>query len=324
MSLETVPRGYFWLKTKLAAKYYRNLLLHRPVSINLEVTKRCNARCDFCDYWKTKKEEVIDDYGPIVKKIDPMMVTITGGEPLLRLDLPDVLRKIKKAVPVSYMAMITNASLLTPEKAKEPHEAGLDQISISLDFLDERHDKSRGLPFLWKHISTIVPQLPAIGFDAVNLNWIVMEQNFDQTLALAEKAREWGVTATYTAYCDLKSMNDGHFLSEKNLEKFPSVIKEIFHFKRNFKTIRSSDFFLERMPGYYRHDRIDGCPAGLRWIQITPEGWFKPCSELPPVVHWTEYDHRKSFEPQECTLCWYSCRGEAQTPIGPKRIREFL
>jgi MoaA/NifB/PqqE/SkfB family radical SAM enzyme len=316
--------GHLIRKTKLALKYYRNMATGRPISVNLEVTKRCNARCNFCDYWKTKKENVIDDYGPIIKKIDPMMVTLTGGEPLLRPDLVEIVRKIRKAVPVSYLAMITNASLLTYEKAKALHDAGVDQISVSLDFLDERHDKSRGLPFLWKHISTLLPQLPAIGFDAVNINWIVMEQNFDQTMQVAEKAREWGTTVSYSSYCDLKSMNDGHFLSEENLARFPSIIEEILHFKRRFKTIRSSDFFLSCMPQYYKHERISGCPAGLRWIQITPEGWYKPCSELPPVVHWTEYDHKKSFQPQECTLCWYSCRGEAQTPIDLKRIREFL
>jgi MoaA/NifB/PqqE/SkfB family radical SAM enzyme len=311
-------------KVKLAWKYYRNVAQKRPISVNLEVTKRCNARCNFCDYWKTKKETVIDDYGPIIQKIDPMMVSITGGEPLLRPNLPEIIRKIKEAVPVSYIAMITNASLLTYEKAVELHGAGVDQISVSLDFLDERHDKSRGLPFLWKHVSTLMPQLSKIGFDAININWIVMEQNFDQLLKVAEKAREWGTTVSYTSYCDLKSMNGSHFLSEENMARFPSLIEEILQFKKRFKTIRSSDYYLSLMPKYYKHERIDGCPAGLRWIQITPEGWYKPCSELPPVVHWTEYDHKKSFQPQECTLCWYSCRGEAQTPIDLKRVREFL
>ncbi len=316
--------GLRWEKTRLAYKYYRNVFQKRPVSVNLEVTKRCNATCDFCDYWKTKKENVIDDYGPIVKKIDPMMITITGGEPFLRPNLPDIIRNIKRAVPLSYMAMITNASLLNLTKAKELLEVGLNQLSISVDFLDERHDKSRGIPGLWKHIETIVPQLSQMGFDTINLNWIIMEENFDQTKAVAEKAKEWGVRVSYTSYCDLKNMNDSHYLSEKNLEKFPSLIQELLQFKHKYKTIRSSDYFLSLMPRYYKHERIDECPAGLRWVQITPEGWFKPCSELPAVVFWENYNHKKSFQHQECTLCWYGCRGEAQTPIGLQRIRELV
>jgi MoaA/NifB/PqqE/SkfB family radical SAM enzyme len=311
-------------RLKLAMKYYRNVFQKRPISVNLEVTKRCNATCDFCDYWKTKKENAIDDFGPIVKKIDPMMITITGGEPLLRPNLPEIVFNIKKAVPTSYLAMITNASLLTLPKAKELREAGIDQISISLDYLDDRHSKNRGLPGLWNHIQWIVPQLKKIGFDAVNLNWIIMESNFDQTLKVAELARDWGVNVSYSSYSDLKNMNDTHFLSEPNLRSFPGVIKEVLQFKRRFKTIRSSDYFLSLMPQYYRHEPISGCQAGLKWIQITPEGWYKPCSELPPVAFWNEYDHKKSFETQECTLCWYGCRGENQTPINLKRIREFL
>ncbi|MCB0309487.1 MAG: radical SAM protein [Bdellovibrionales bacterium] len=316
--------GMYIEKARLAAKYYRNRFQKRPVSINLEVTKRCNATCDFCDYWKTKKENVIDDYGPIVKKIDPMMITITGGEPMLRPNLPEIIQNIKKAVPVSYLAMITNGSLMNHKKAKELYDAGLRQVSFSIDFIDDRHDKSRGIPGLWRHLSELIPTLPSIGFDSVNLNWIIREESLNQTKAVAELAKDWGVNVTYTAYSDLKNMNDRHFLSDDNLEAFPGLIDDLLAFKRKNKTIRSSDYFLEMMPRFYKHEQISGCPAGLRWVQVTPEGWFKPCSELPPVVFWDKYDHKKSFQSQECTLCWYGCRGEAQTPMNWKRIREFI
>ncbi len=315
--------GFGLEKAKLTAKYYRNVFQKRPVSVNLEVTKRCNAKCDFCDYWKTTKENAIDDYGPIVKKIDPMMCTITGGEPLLRPNLPEIIQNIKKAVPVCYMAMVTNGALLTLEKAKALQEAGMNQISISVDYIDNRHDTSRGIPGLWKHISDILPKLPALGFDQVNMNWIIMEDNFDQTKAVAELARDWGISVSYSSYSDLKNMNNSHFLSEEKMENFPGLIEELIHFKRRYRSIRSSEWFLSMMPRYYGHEQIEGCPAGLRWIQITPEGWYKPCSELPAVTHWKEYDHQTSFKPQECTLCWYSCRGEAQTPINLKRIVEL-
>ncbi len=312
-------------KSLLAYKYYRNLLQKRAISVNLEVTKRCNAKCDFCDYWKTKKEDAISDYGPVIKKIDPMMVSITGGEPLLRLDLPDLIRGIKKAVPIIYVGMITNGALLTLEKAKKLKAAGINQIGISLDYLDERHDQSRGIPGLWKHVSELIPQLPKLGFDAIILNWIILEENFEQTLAVAEQAKAWGVRVSYTAYSDLKNMNDQHFLSPENMKKFPDMMDQVLKFKRKNKAfVRSSDFYLERIPRFYGHQQIPNCPAGLRWIQVTPEGWFKACSELPPTVFWDKYDHQKSFEKQDCTACWYSCRGEAQTPINWHRIREFL
>ncbi|RLB09321.1 MAG: hypothetical protein DRG59_02735, partial [Deltaproteobacteria bacterium] len=53
-------------------------------NINLEVTKRCNARCDFCDYWKEPRGIELDDYVPVIKHLKPLSVSLTGGEPLLR------------------------------------------------------------------------------------------------------------------------------------------------------------------------------------------------------------------------------------------------
>ncbi|MCB0327684.1 MAG: radical SAM protein [Bdellovibrionales bacterium] len=313
----------FTEKAKIGIKYYRNKLQGRPLTVNLEVTKRCNATCDFCDYWKTKQENTIKDYGPIIKKIDPMMVTITGGEPMLRTDLVDIIKGIRKEVPVVFLAMITNGSLMTYEKAKKLYEAGLNQIAFSVDYLDDRHDTSRGIPNLWNHLSTLIPTLTDIGFESVQMNWIVMEENFDQTLKAAELCKSWGINISYTSYSDLKNMNDSHFLSSQNMNTLPQVIDDLKSFKRKNKTIRSSDYYLDRIPTFYGNHQIPGCPAGLKWIQVTPEGWFKACSELPPVVHWEDYDHKTSFKQQDCTLCWYSCRGENQTPIDFQRAKEL-
>jgi MoaA/NifB/PqqE/SkfB family radical SAM enzyme len=311
-------------KFKIAGKYYRNMVQGRPYSINLEITKKCNAKCDFCDYWKTKSEQTIEDYGPIVKKIDPVMVTLTGGEPMLRKDIVDIVKGIRKAVPTVYMAMINNGSLMTVEKAKELHAAGMNQIAFSVDFLDDRHDKSRGIPGLWKRLSELIPQVAKIGFDSVQMNWIIMEENFDQTEAAAKLCKEWGINISYTSYSDLKNMNDSHYLSAPKMKELPQVIENLKQFKYKNKTVRSSDYYLNHIPQYYSGKQIPGCPAGLKWIQVTAEGWFKPCSELPPVTFWEDYDHKKTFKKQDCTLCWYGCRGENQTPIDIQRIKEFM
>ena len=311
-------------KVKIGFKYYRNKLQGRPLSVNLEITKKCNAKCDFCDYWKTKQENVIDDYGPIVKKIDPVMVTLTGGEPLLRKDILNIVTGIRKAVPAVYIAMISNGSLMTLERAQQLHDTGVNQIAFSVDFLDNRHDKSRGIPGLWKHLSELIPQVAKIGFDSVQMNWIIMEENFDQVEKAAELCKQWGINISYTSYSDLKNMNDSHFLSEPKMKELPQVIENLKSFKRKNKTVRSSDYYLDHIPEYYKGHQIPNCPAGLKWIQITPEGWFKPCSELPAITFWENYDHKTSFKKQDCTLCWYGCRGENQTPINLQRIREFM
>ena len=62
----------------------------RPVLVHFEVTERCNARCGFCDYWKTPAGAKANETASFVEAarfFNPMLVTFTGGEPLLRRDL---------------------------------------------------------------------------------------------------------------------------------------------------------------------------------------------------------------------------------------------
>ena len=83
-----------------------------PKLVNLEVTKLCNARCDFCDYWQTNNEERLDDYTELIKKINPLVVMVTGGEPMLRKDIVDIIKQIKSASFFTYTGIITKGDLL--------------------------------------------------------------------------------------------------------------------------------------------------------------------------------------------------------------------
>ena len=69
--------------------------------LTVEVTKRCNARCSFCHYWKEDPPRELDDYGALVKHFDPLVVTLSGGEPLVREDIADVVRGLRDADPVT-------------------------------------------------------------------------------------------------------------------------------------------------------------------------------------------------------------------------------
>ena len=69
------------------AKYGWLTLRRRPVLVHFEVTLRCNARCGFCDYWKTDpsaKETELKSFADAARFFNPMIVTFTGGEPTLR------------------------------------------------------------------------------------------------------------------------------------------------------------------------------------------------------------------------------------------------
>lgn len=129
---------------KNPAIFYRVLIselkmrLGFPVlrSVELAVTWRCNYDCKYCyanDLMKAGNIEdiplnKIKDIMSQAKELGMVHVNITGGEPLLRKDLPDIISSIPKGVIIS---VVTNGKLLTTEKIGELKKAGLTTIQIS-------------------------------------------------------------------------------------------------------------------------------------------------------------------------------------------------
>ena len=294
----------------------------RPRLVNLEVTKLCNARCDFCDYWETKHEIRLSDYRPIIKRINPLVVSITGGEPMLRRDLAQIVRQIKECSIFIFTTMVTKGDLLTVAKAQELLNSGLDQISISLDFLGKKHDAYRGIPGLWDQLSNLIPQLSKISSNIV-LNTIIMEDNLDQIVDIAHQAKDWGVKVSYSSYSVMKTNNTSHFINGQ-LERVKKIVEELIELRRKWKgVIVSTEYYLKEIPRYFANCGIPDCLAGLNMITVTPSGHIKRCSEMPVIAHGSEY-YPGIFDKTRCTSCWYSCRGESQAPFTFKRALECL
>ena len=74
-------------KFRAAGKFLDCTFNKRPLTVSIEVTKRCNARCDFCDYWKISDRDEMTDFTDVIRRFDPLVVVFTGGEPMLRRDL---------------------------------------------------------------------------------------------------------------------------------------------------------------------------------------------------------------------------------------------
>jgi MoaA/NifB/PqqE/SkfB family radical SAM enzyme len=114
------------------------------------VTLRCNATCEFCQCWQTPENEKIEEAGletvlPMLKEArikGCQILNITGGEPLLRDDLPAVLEAAKK---LGFATELTTNGLLYKEKGRLL--GGLvDRLFVSLDYpVAEEHDRSRGV-----------------------------------------------------------------------------------------------------------------------------------------------------------------------------------
>lgn len=123
---------------------------NRPLrDLRISVTDRCNFRCTYCmpaevfgpDYPFLKKQQLLD-FGEMTRiartfaRVGVNKLRITGGEPLMRRDLEQLIGKLSAIPGIKDIAMTTNGSLL-PKKAKQLKEAGLNRVTISLDSLDD-------------------------------------------------------------------------------------------------------------------------------------------------------------------------------------------
>ncbi|HYD51842.1 MAG TPA: radical SAM protein [Gemmatimonadaceae bacterium] len=309
------------------AKYAWLALRRMPVLVHFEVTMRCNARCGFCDYWKTPAEarrEELDSFADAARFFNPMMITFTGGEPTLRRDLESLVRAVDEAAPLTYITMITHGAMLTPERASALWEAGIDQFSISLDYLDGRHDEARGIPGLTRRILDAVPAMRARGIDAIRFNTVIKDDNLDQIVPLVHLARQMDVGVNVSVYTDAKNGNGDHLLRPERHAELDAVVAELLAIKqRHRKLITNTEYYLERIPRWAKGQLGEPCTSGMRTIHIDPTGRVKRCPDFPTDFHWRDW-HADRYAPIDCDACFYACRGEAQAPLTLKRARDVL
>lgn len=314
-----------WHVPVFLVKYAYLSVVKKPVLVHFEVTMRCNARCGFCDYWKTDataKASELKSFVDAARYFNPMMITYTGGEPTLRRDLEDIVGAVDRAVKIQYSTLITHGGMLTPERAKSLWDAGIHQFNISLDYLDERHDKARGIPGLTKKIFDTVPRMRALGVNSIKFNTVIRDSNLDQLMPIVYRAKELGVSVNFSSYTDSKNGNPDGLIHDAKIAELDEVICEMLAFKKKHRgVITSSDYYLQQIPRYVRGEIREPCRSGIRTIHIDPTGHVKRCPDFKPDFHWQQF---RKYEPIECNACFYACRGEAQAPIRINRIRDVM
>jgi MoaA/NifB/PqqE/SkfB family radical SAM enzyme len=306
---------YAWLRAR-----------NRPVLLNFEVTMRCNAKCGFCDYWKTPaeaKHSEISDFAEIARRFSPMLVTFTGGEPTLRKDLEQIVASVRKAVRYTYVQMITHGAMLSLDRARSLWDAGVDQFNISLDYLDERHDAARGIPGLSAKILDLVPQMKAAGIGSVRFNTVIKNDNLDQIMPIVERAAALGGGVNFSLYTDFKNGNGDYLLGDAQHRDLEKVVQQLLAYKQRKRgVITNSDYYLEQIPRYVRGEMTEPCRSGSTTIHIDPQGMVRRCPDFKPDGRWQDY---QGYEPINCNACFYACRGEAQAPLRlMSRVRDVM
>lgn len=294
-----------------------------PTLVNLEVTRRCNARCDFCRYWTTRSETVLDDYGPVVRKLQPVVLVFTGGEALMRRDLERVVASVREASPTVFLSIVTNGWLLSVPRALALWKAGLDQITISLDFLDERHDRARGIPGLAQRILTTVPRLLEAGIDNVTLQSFIRRDNLDAIPDVVAWAREHGAKSVISAYTPAKTGVDNYSVTPDQMPELRALVDRLLAFKKAGWPIASSTYFLSGIVEFFERGEMMGCPAGRRFVTVSPAGEIQRCSEMPVECDYSQWTPGR-FRSTNCGACWVPCRGESQAPLDWERVKQAV
>lgn len=160
----------------------------RPVkSLRVSVTDRCNLRCTYCmpaegiPHAPKAQRLSFDEIVRVVRvgaELGVVNIRITGGEPLLRPDLPTLIQSLKRETQTREISLTTNALLLA-RHVTSLRTAGLDRLNISLDALDperfERLTRMRKLDAAWEGIEAAT----AAGFEPLRINNVVVKDHND-------------------------------------------------------------------------------------------------------------------------------------------------
>lgn len=192
--------------------------MQRPLrDLRISVTDRCNFRCHYCmpgdrDYHFLPRSQVltfeeIADVARLAVAFGAVKIRLTGGEPLLRRDLPLLVSQLAAIDGVADLALTTNGSRLA-QLAKPLKDAGLQRVTVSLDSLEPAtfHRLSGGMgdPQAVLHA---IDHAAAVGL-TVKINTVVQRgENDDELVDLADTFRQRGLTVRFIEFMDVGNLN---------------------------------------------------------------------------------------------------------------------
>jgi len=168
--------------------------------LRVSVTDKCNLRCVYCMPLEglpwLRREEILsyEEIVRIVRVMAPMglrRVRFTGGEPLVRRDLVDLVRMVAAVEGIEDLSLSTNAVLLA-DQAEDLRRAGINRVNISLDSLEaERVDAIVRRHGSFQRIMDGLAAAEEVGFAPIKINVVLMKGENDHEIAdFAEITRE--------------------------------------------------------------------------------------------------------------------------------------
>jgi cyclic pyranopterin phosphate synthase len=235
---------------------YKNVrdTMGRPVGdLRISVSDKCNLRCSYCmpkeifgeSYQFLKNSELLsfEDIDRIARAFVDLGVTkirITGGEPLLRKNLPDLIAMLNAIDGVEDLALTTNGILLV-EYAARLREAGLHRITVSLDSMDPQVVETMNGQYLDpQKVLAGIDAAVAAGFESIKINTVVQRGVNDHTLVdLARQFRGTPHILRFIEYMDVGNKNQWKLDDVVSAKEILDRIGEEFPLKPVDRSYRS-------------------------------------------------------------------------------------
>ena len=188
----------------------------RPLkSLRVSLIDKCNLRCQYCmpeeEYvWLPRDDiltvEQIGDLVDVFSELGVDKVRLTGGEPLLRREVTDVVERLAANPDVRDLSMTTNGVLLA-KQAESLRSAGLDRVTVSLDTLRRERFKQLTRRDRLPQVLEGIDAAAESGFKPLKINTVVMRgYNDDELTDIIDFGRDRGAEVRFIEYIDRKSV----------------------------------------------------------------------------------------------------------------------
>ena len=259
----------------------------RPIlSFRMSITNRCNVNCLYChhDGMLPSKDEMtpleIQKISKVAKSLGVKKIRISGGEPLIRKDIVEVIDKLNE-VGFKDISITTNGTYLS-KYAEDLKNAGLDRVNVSLDTLDKDRYK-----FLTKkdYLSSVkegILKAVEVGLYPVKINMVMMKDiNEDEVWDMFEFCRDNGLILQLIELMESESCDDDIFSKEYHLNISPIEEK----IEKIADDVKIRKYMQDRRKYYIGSGEIEivkpmdntkFCQNCTR-LRLTPTGKIKPC-----------------------------------------------
>jgi radical SAM protein with 4Fe4S-binding SPASM domain len=261
-----------------------------PGEVIWAVTKRCNLRCKHCSISEEDPEELTTEEGfgliEEAAKLGHVKFGFTGGEPLLRKDIYDL---IEYAASFDMqVVMATNGTLITSAVAKSLKKAGLERAAISIDGIGTAHDDFRGVHGAFDDVLRGMKACEEEGL-AVQLFTMVTRYNYAEIakiIKLADDLKLWRIYLIYLiAMGRGKEIAEACLSTDENMRFFDYIAGKQGEVKVWLKPICNPQYWAYlKDKGLVDHNSgitFTGCTAGITRFHIFPNGDVTPCAYLP-------------------------------------------